>query len=67
MARAGMGWTVDHLAEASRVNRRTVLRFEAGEDVRPETAEAMRSALVAAGVVFSDDRGRVSVAVPRVG
>ena len=52
-ARGLLDWSRDRLAEASGVPKRTLVRFEAGEGAsRPATVEAIRAALVAAGVVF---------------
>ncbi len=59
MARAGLGWTVDDLAGAAGISRRTVLRFEKGDNVQPETVQSMRHALEAAGVLFMD-RGKLT-------
>jgi transcriptional regulator with XRE-family HTH domain len=63
MARAGLGWSVDHLEEVSGVSRRTVLRFEAGERVKLETVETLRGALVKGGALFVDVEGRLGVTV----
>ena len=61
MARAGLGWSVPQLAERSKVAARTIARFESGLPVKPETAEALRSALVQGGVLFIDVDGRQGV------
>ena len=65
MARAGLDWTLDDLAKASGVGRRTIASFETGRNVRPEKVEVLRQTLVAAGVVFENGGKRVGVAVPR--
>lgn len=58
MARAALGWSLDKLAVASGVNRRTILRFEQQEAItRPRTLEAIRGAFEAAGVRFADQGG----------
>jgi transcriptional regulator with XRE-family HTH domain len=49
-----MDWTLDDLAAASGVSRRTILRFEQGETVQPEKSRRMRQALEAVGVEFID-------------
>lgn len=54
MARAALGWSTDDLAAAASLSKRTVLRFEGGETVQPETVQAMRSALEANRVRFID-------------
>jgi transcriptional regulator with XRE-family HTH domain len=55
MARAALGWGVRDLAEHAGVNKETVVRFELGEAVRADTAELLRQALAAEGVVFRGD------------
>ena len=58
MARAALGWSLDRLAAASGVNRRTILRFEQQEaTTRPRTLQAIRRAFEAAGVRFADEGG----------
>ena len=59
MARAALGWSLDDLAAASGVSRRTLARFEAGETVLPARVEALRHALEAKGVLFIDS-GRLA-------
>lgn len=61
MARAGLGWSIPQLAERSRIAVRTIARFEGGLSVKPETAEALRSALVQGGALFVDVDGRSGV------
>jgi len=54
-ARGLLDWPRDVLAECSGVNKRTILRFEAAEgDTRPATLAAIRTALEAAGVEFTN-------------
>jgi transcriptional regulator with XRE-family HTH domain len=56
MARSALGWSLDALADASGVNRRTILRFEQGEaTTRSKTISAIRRALEAAGVRLIDE------------
>jgi transcriptional regulator with XRE-family HTH domain len=58
MARAALGWTLDDLAAASEVNRKTILRFERQEtSPRPVTLAALRAAFEAAGVRFAEEGG----------
>jgi transcriptional regulator with XRE-family HTH domain len=52
MGRAALNWSVDELGAAAGLNRRTVLRFEAGETVSPETVEALRHAMETQKVRF---------------
>ena len=65
MARAALRWSLDDLAQASGIARRTVAKFEAGGSVLPESLEAMRGALGKAGVGFTNGGGRVGVTVKR--
>lgn len=54
-ARALVDWSRDQLAEAAQTTTRTLARIEAGENVpRPATLAAIRSALEAAGVEFTN-------------
>ena len=56
MARAALGWSLDALAAASGVNRRTILRFEQSEaTTRSKTIQALRRAFEAAGIRFIDE------------
>lgn len=58
MARAALGWSLNELAAAAGVNRKTVLRFEQGESTpRGANAEAIRRAFEAAGVRFAEEGG----------
>ncbi len=57
MARAATGLGVRELAEAAGVSPNTVARLERGEDLRPATVAAIRSALEAAGVEFIPENG----------
>lgn len=59
MARAALGWSLDDLAAASGVSRRTLARFEAGESASPVRVMALRHALEAKGVLFIDS-GRLA-------
>lgn len=54
-ARALLNWTREQLAAASNTPMRTVARFELGEGApRATTVRAIRAALEAAGVIFTD-------------
>lgn len=64
MARAALGWTLDDLAAASGVSRRTIARFEAGETVLPARVQKMRDALEARGCVFIESGGFEGGVVP---
>jgi transcriptional regulator with XRE-family HTH domain len=53
MGRASLNWSLDRLAEASRVHRNTISNFETGKFAGdPETLAAIEHALVSAGVIF---------------
>lgn len=57
MARAALAWTLDDLAAASGVNRKTILRFERQEaSPRAATLLVLRTAFEAAGVRFGEER-----------
>lgn len=64
MARAALGWTLDDLAAASGVSRRTVARFEAGEAVLPPRLQSLQRAFEAEGVSFISDGGVTGAVVP---
>ena len=54
MARAALRWTLDDLASASGVARRTIARYEAGHFIMPEGVSAIRRAFEDTGVQFID-------------
>lgn len=54
MARTALAWSLQDLADASGVSRRTIARFEAGASVLPARVQALRHALEAKGVLFID-------------
>jgi transcriptional regulator with XRE-family HTH domain len=54
MGRAALDWSLNDLAAASGVSRRTIARFEAGESVLPSRVQKLRHALEAAGIIFVD-------------
>lgn len=71
MARGALGWSLDSLARAAGVDRKTILRFEREEAVtRPASLQAIREAFEAYGVRFieegSDAGGVVPPAAPDV-
>ncbi len=57
MARAALGLTVRGLAEIAGVSHDTIVRFEAGDELKPRTVDAIRAALENAGVVFVAENG----------
>jgi transcriptional regulator with XRE-family HTH domain len=52
IARTALGWDVSDLARAAEVSRNTVVRFERGEALKPDTVDMIQSALERAGVIF---------------
>ncbi len=67
MARAGIGWTLDDLAKASGVNRRSILTFENDGAVLPSTVAKLQAALQSEGVTFIPRGVYVGGVVPPVG
>jgi transcriptional regulator with XRE-family HTH domain len=65
MARAGLRWSLDDLAAASGISRRTVAKFEGGGKVSAESVETLRATLVKQGVEFANGGKRMGVSVPR--
>ena len=55
MARAGLGWTLSHLAAKAGVNPNTISRYEAGRDVMAGTLRKVADALQEAGVRIIDN------------
>lgn len=54
MARAGLHWSRLDLAAAADLGVATVVRFESGQPVQPDTITDIRAALEKAGVEFID-------------
>ena len=54
MARTALDWSLQDLADASGVSRRTIARFEAGESVLPARVQLMRRTFEAQGISFID-------------
>jgi transcriptional regulator with XRE-family HTH domain len=57
MARAASGLGIREIAAAAKVSPDTIARFERGEELKPRTIEAIRTAFERAGVVFIDSNG----------
>lgn len=64
MARMALDWSLQDLAEASGVSRRTIARFEAGESVLPARVQALRHAFEAKGVLFVDRGPHLGAVIP---
>lgn len=56
-ARALLGWTCEDLAEAAGIGVATVWRFEAGDNVRDSSIDAIQKALEDAGIQFIPENG----------
>jgi len=54
MARAALQFSVRDLATAAKVSPSTVVRMEAGEELKPRTVEAMQRALEEQGIEFTN-------------
>jgi transcriptional regulator with XRE-family HTH domain len=54
MARAALGWGVRELAEMAGITANTVTRIENGADAKQSTINALKAALEAAGVEFTN-------------
>lgn len=65
MARAALAWSLDRLAEESGVSRRSIARYESGENVVPETVAKLQAALIEGGAAFTNGGGRIGVSVKR--
>lgn len=57
MARAALGLGVREVAALASVSPNTIARLERGEELKPATVAAIRSALEAAGVIFIPENG----------
>ncbi len=57
MARVALNLGIRDLAKLAQVAPATVSRLEAGEELKPRTVEAIRTALEAAGVEFIPENG----------
>jgi transcriptional regulator with XRE-family HTH domain len=64
MARAALEWSLDDVAAASGVSRRTVLRLEQGESLQTRNVDAIRRAYEAAGLRFLDEGADAGAVVP---
>ena len=57
MARAGLGWSLRHLAVEAGVGLNMAYRYEKGQDALVSKVEAIRRTFEAAGVTFLQDDG----------
>ncbi|WP_252911687.1 helix-turn-helix domain-containing protein [Aliihoeflea aestuarii] len=59
MARVALGLGIRDLAELAKVAPATISRFEAGEELKERTIDAIQNTLESAGVIFinDDDQG----------
>ena len=65
MARMGLGWAAEELAERAQVSVRTIRRCERGEVLKVPTLRLIQRALEAGGVGFFEDGETVGVRVPK--
>jgi len=65
MARAGLGWTLNDLAEKAGVNPNTISRYEAGRDVMAGTLRKVADALRGAGVSLIDNAEGIGILLRR--
>ena len=56
-ARALLDWNVTKLAEATRLGRHTIARFESGRPLREDNADKIVSAFAAQGVEITNGEG----------
>ena len=64
MARAGLGWSANDLADAAGVGYATIARFESGGVISDDSTRKLDQALKVAGVSFTGRGARVGVSVP---
>ena len=57
MARAALAWSLDKLAAATGLNRKTILRLEQGHPLHRRNLQTIRQAFEAAGVRFAEEGG----------
>jgi transcriptional regulator with XRE-family HTH domain len=65
MARAGIGWRAQDLADKAGVGYATVARFESGSPIADTSRDKLQATLQAAGARFSKWKDQVGVTVPR--
>jgi transcriptional regulator with XRE-family HTH domain len=63
MARAGLGLTVQQLADQIGVHANTILRYESGSQILSGTLDKIEAALVEAGVIFLEAEGELGPGV----
>jgi transcriptional regulator with XRE-family HTH domain len=57
MARAALGLKIAELAELAKMSTNTIVRFEAGKELKQSTIEELRLVLENAGIVFIPENG----------
>ncbi len=65
MARVGLGWSANELAEKAGVGYATVARFESGGTLNSDSLGKIDKAFKEAGVAFIGGAGRVGATVPK--
>jgi len=66
MARAALGWSLDQLASAAKVNKRTIIRHERDDPVMNANVAKLRAALEAEGVVLIERGNYAGGVVPPI-
>ena len=67
MARSGLNWRAQDLADKAGVGYATVARFEAGGAISAESLDKLENALVSAGAQFTRRADRLGVTVTPTG
>jgi transcriptional regulator with XRE-family HTH domain len=57
MARVALDLGIRDLAQLAKVAPATISRFEAGEELKPRTVDAIQAVLETAGIIFVDENG----------
>lgn len=63
MARAGLDWRAQDLADRSGVGYATIARFESGANISADSLRKITETLEAQGVQFGRQAGRISASV----
>jgi transcriptional regulator with XRE-family HTH domain len=63
MARAGLGLTVQQLAEQVGVHANTILRYESGSQILSGTLDKIEAVLAQAGIIFLEAEGELGPGV----
>ncbi len=64
MARNGLGWKAQELADRAGVSYPTLHRFESGQVIADDSRAKIEEALTEAGALFTRRGGRIGTTVP---